>query len=84
MSFETFTKCIDKLPKDTTINFAGFSEPCLNPDYVRMILYANGKGHEIQLLTTTVGMKLADIDLIENVPFKGFSSICPTIKTRLK
>jgi len=27
MSFETFKTCIDKLPKETIINFAGFSEP---------------------------------------------------------
>ena len=84
MSLETFTKCIDKLPKDTTINFAGFSEPCLNPDYVRMILYANGKGHEIQLLTTTVGMKLADIDLIENVPFQRFFVHLPDNQNQTK
>ena len=72
MSFETFTKCIDKLPKETIVNFSGFSEPCLNPEYVKMILYANEKGHKIRLLTTTIGMKLSDIDLLENVPFFRF------------
>ena len=84
MSLETFTKCIDKLPKDTTINFAGFSEPCLNPEYVKMILYANEKGHEIRLMTTIVGMKLADIELIENVPFKRFFVHLPDNQNQTK
>ena len=40
------------------VNFAGFPEPCLNPEYVKKILYANEKRHRIQLLTTTVGMNV--------------------------
>jgi hypothetical protein len=84
MSFETFTKCIDKLPKNTTINFAGFSEPCLNPEYVKMVLYANGKGHKIRLLTTTIGMKLSDIDLLENVPFFRFHVHLPDNQNKTK
>jgi len=58
MSFGTFAKCIDKLSIDTMVNFAGFPEPCLNPEYVKKILYANEKRHRIQLLTTTVGMNV--------------------------
>ncbi|RLD45730.1 MAG: hypothetical protein DRJ05_00255 [Bacteroidetes bacterium] len=84
MSFETFAKCIDKLPKDTTINFAGFSEPCLNPEYTKMILYANKKGHKIRLLTTTIGMKLADVNLIENVPFLRFLIHLPDNQNKTK
>ncbi len=72
MSFETFQTCIDKLPEDIIINFAGFSEPCLNPDYVRMILYANKQKHKVNIFTTLIGMKLSDIDQLENVPFLRF------------
>ena len=72
MSFDIFKKCIDKLPIGTNINFAGFVEPCLNPEYIKMILYANKLGIKIQLLTTIVGMTIHDIDLIENIPFIRF------------
>ncbi len=84
MSFETFKTCIDKLPNDTIINFAGFSEPCLNPDYVKMILYANETGHKIQLLTTIIGMKLDDIDQLENVPFLRFFVHLPDNQNQTK
>ena len=72
MSFDTFKICVDKLPPGTAINFAGFVEPYLNPDCTQMILYANQLGIKIQLLTTTVGMTLQDIDLIEEIPFARF------------
>ncbi len=74
MSFDTFKTCVDKLPAGTAINFAGFVEPCLNPEYTQMILYANQLGIKIQLLTTTVGMTLQDINLFEfeDVQFARF------------
>ena len=84
MSLETFKTCIDKLPKDIIINFAGFSEPCLNPDYVKMILYANEKEYKIQLLTTIIGMKLDDIDQLENVTFLRFLVHLPDNKDQTK
>lgn len=84
MSFDTFKTCIDKLPKDVIINFAGFSEPCLNPDYVKMIFYANEKGHKIQLLTTIVGMKSSDVDQLENVHFLRFLVHLPDNKDQTK
>jgi len=84
MSFETFKTCIDKLPKETIINFSGFSEPCLNPEYVKMILYANEKGHKIQLLTTIVGMKFSDIIQLEKVPFLRFLVHLPDNQAQTK
>ena len=84
MSFETFKICINKLPQDNIINFAGFSEPCLNPDYVKMILYADERGHKIQLLTTIIGMELADIDQLEKIPFLRFLVHLPDNKNQTK
>jgi len=84
ISFDTFKKCVDKVPRDSIINLAGFTEPCLNPDYTQMILYANQLGFKIRLLTTTVGMTLADIDIIEDIPFARFVVHLPDDKQQTK
>jgi sulfatase maturation enzyme AslB (radical SAM superfamily) len=72
MSFETFKTCIDKLPGYVDVEFSGMSEPWLNPECTRMVLYAHRKKHKINVYTTLVGMTLDDIRQIENVPFGYF------------
>ena len=56
LSYENFEKVIENLPKDVLINFAGFSEPFLNHDAVKMIKLANKKGFRVDLYTTIVGL----------------------------
>lgn len=70
MSFETFKKCVDKVPIDSEIHFTGMAEPFLNPDCAKMIEYAFQKGHKIVLSTTLVGLK--DISILRKIPFKSF------------
>jgi len=72
MGFNTFKKCLDKLPKNILITFSGFCEPFLNPKCIKMILYANQKGFEIRINTTCVGLTIEDIDLIKDIPFELF------------
>jgi hypothetical protein len=72
MTFDTFKACLNKMPLDTVLHFAGMSECWINPECSKMILYTHQKGYQIRMLTTLVGMKLADIDLIERVPFVSF------------
>ena len=43
MSFETFKTCIDKVPTDVKITFAGMSEPWLNQEFTKMFSYASEK-----------------------------------------
>jgi sulfatase maturation enzyme AslB (radical SAM superfamily) len=78
MSYETFKTCIDKIPLDESIYFCGMSEPWLNPECTKMILYAHHRGHRIGVFTTLIGVNYADIDLIENIPFYSFSVHFPT------
>lgn len=40
MSFETFKRCIDKLPASVEIHFTGMSEPWGNPECTKMVEYA--------------------------------------------
>ena len=72
MGFDTFRTCIDKLPKDTEIDFSGFAEPWLDPECTKMILYAYEKGHRISVFTTLVGMKKEDVIQIKHVNFEKF------------
>ncbi len=80
MSFDTFKACLDKLPLNVQINFSGFSEPWLNPDCTKMVLFANEKGYKIAVFTTMVGMNISDIDLLEQVSYTRFLVHLPAEK----
>ena len=72
MSFDTFKKCLSKIPKSVPIVFSGYTEPFLNPNCSKMIVHAHEKGHTVQVDSTLVGMKEEDVKLIENIPFRVF------------
>jgi len=71
LSLDNFKKCIDKIPKEVRITFAGFTEPWLNPNCTDMLLYAHEMGHPVSVFTTGIGMKLDDIERIKDIPFAG-------------
>ncbi len=78
MSFDVFKKCIDKVPSNVQICFCGMSEPWLNPECTKMMLYAYKKEHDISVNTTLVGMKLRDADLFTSIPFEYFNVHLPS------
>lgn len=80
MSFDTFKRCIDKIPVEVDIHFTGLSEPWLNSECTKMLLYAYEKGHAIAVSTILVGMDVSDIDLLESVQFKFFYVHLPSIE----
>jgi hypothetical protein len=82
MSFETFKKCVDKMPIDSEIHFTGMAESFLNSDCVKMIEYAFKKGHEIVLSTTLVGLK--DISSLEKIAFKSFLVHLPSEDSNIR
>jgi FkbM family methyltransferase len=69
LTLPDFKKTIDKIPKEITIVFSGFSEPFLNKQCTDMILYAHEKGHRISIFTTGIGMDIEDFDQIKNISF---------------
>jgi len=69
MSFDTFKTCIDKLPKEAIIDFAGFAEPFLNPHIIDMMEYAYDKGRDLRLYTTLTGLSLKELERVLNIPF---------------
>ena len=70
MTFEEFCGYLDKLPRDTVIDFSGFVEPFLAKDGARMVRYAHESGHDVRLFTTLVGLDLDEFHEIEDIPFK--------------
>lgn len=69
-SLEDFKICLDKLPSNTLVDFAGFGEPFLNPDAIELMEYACNKGFEITLYTTLVGLQKENLNRVLAIPFK--------------
>jgi len=70
LTLDNFREFLGKIPENTTINFAGFSEPWTNPDCTEMCLIAHERGHRIRVFTTLVGMKPDDIERLRQIPFQ--------------
>lgn len=64
MSFETFQACLNNIPSDVMLIFSGMSEPWFNSDIGKMLMHSSQKGYQITLITTLVGMKTQDVDLL--------------------
>ena len=72
LSLENFKICIDKLPGNTFVEFAGFTEPFFNEQCVEMIQYARKKGLKVNLFTTLRGLKPEQLDKILEIEFEEF------------
>lgn len=69
LSYEKFKYYLSTVPSDVGIIFGGIVEPFQNPDCARMIQFAHGKGHPIELLTTLTGLKYSDAVPMADIPF---------------
>lgn len=58
MTFDTFKTCIDKVPKNVHITFAGYAESFMNPLCIDFIEYANSIGRTINIYTTLVDLTI--------------------------
>jgi radical SAM protein with 4Fe4S-binding SPASM domain len=72
MTLDGFKKCIDKIPNNVNIVFAGMSEPWLNKNCTEMVLYAHKKGHTISVFTTLYNVTEQDLELMKDIGFKHF------------
>lgn len=71
MSFETFRACLDKLPRNTQIYFAGMAEPFLNKECMHMIQDAVKKGYRVGVYTTCVGLGIEDCRNLVKMPIES-------------
>lgn len=72
MSLDVFKQCIDKVPLNTLIGFAGFTEPFFNKDCLDMIMYVKERGYKINLFTTLRGVTQNIMEKITDIQFEEF------------
>lgn len=84
MSFETFQTCIDKTPENILIEFAGFTEPFLNGECLKMLEYAKEKGRKMNLFTTLVGMKKEMLSAVTDIDYGEFVLHVPDVEEYAK
>jgi hypothetical protein len=71
MSLDSFKRMIETVPKEVRITFSGFVEPWMNKNCTEMVLYAHEQGHPVSVFTTGVGLSVADLEAIVDIPFAG-------------
>ena len=75
LSLDNFKKILNKLPKNTRIDFSGFAEPFLNKECIDMIYYACEKNFDVTLYTILVGV--IDVFSIFPLTLKAFAIHLP-------
>ena len=70
MTYQKFVSMLEKIPKDVVIIFSGFTEPYLNPECGKMIMYTFEKGYRMEVYSTLVGMTLEDVDILKKIEKK--------------
>lgn len=59
-----YEKCLDNYSPGDAIYFAGFVEPCLNKQFVLLLLMTLERGHRTRLYTTGRGLNVAQAEAI--------------------
>jgi len=85
INLRNFKALLKNIPKDVIIDFAGFSEPCHNPDFTHMLDYAVEDGRKIYLFTTLseiteelvtkIAYTPSDVTVIHLPDAEGFTKI---------
>ena len=64
MRLETFIDCLKNIPTEVDISFGGMTEPFQNPQCADMIIYAERKGHSVEVFSTLAGLSLSDLERV--------------------
>ncbi|MGY4567997.1 MULTISPECIES: radical SAM/SPASM domain-containing protein [Bradyrhizobium] len=72
LGLQDFERCLARLPTDTDISFAGYSEPWLHPECTRMVEHVYARGHDIRIFTTLVGMNGSDVRRLQMLQLSAF------------
>jgi len=84
LTLQHFKDALYHTPKDVAIEFAGFSEPFLNPECLKMIQYADSEGYKIIVDTTLTGLDPIGIKELTKIPFLAFSLHLPDNKNNAR
>lgn len=72
LSLDNYKKCLNKLPQNTLIEFAGFTEPFFNDDCLEMIKYTVEQGHKVNIFTTLLGLDDSKFEQLKKIHFEEF------------
>ena len=78
LPLEHFITCLNKVPREVAVDFAGMSEPWRNPNCTRMVQYAVERGHRVRIHTTLTGMRKEDVELLSALPLDAFRVHLPS------
>jgi hypothetical protein len=82
LTFDNFSKALEKVAKQTCIAFAGFSEPFGNRECARMIRYAYDNGYKVMLATTLELMTDDDYQLVKDIEFEDVYIHLPDVEMK--
>jgi hypothetical protein len=72
MSFDVFKQILSHIPTNVTLSFAGFCEPFVNPDFIRMLEHAYYSGYKLLVFTTLYGAKPSDVERLLQLDYYDF------------
>ena len=84
LSLIKFKSALTNVPKNVIIEFAGFSEPFLNPECIDMICYADSEGYRVIIDTTLTGLNPDGIAKIAGCDLVAFTLHLPDNKNNTK
>lgn len=79
LTLDNFKIIVNKLPKDVTIDFAGFVEPFLNPQTSEMIVYASQLGFNVRLYSTLASCRESDIETLKQAKISSIILHLPDV-----
>lgn len=72
LSLDGFKKMLANVPQYVAIDFSGFCEPCVNPQFAEMASYAYKQGYNIHVATTLQGATSQTVDKLLALRYTGF------------
>lgn len=84
LTLDNFLFFLSKIPKTIQINFAGYTEPFLNPACVDMVVESVTRGYRTTIFTTLRGLSIDDLERMSCLNFESVEIHLPTTTGRQK
>jgi sulfatase maturation enzyme AslB (radical SAM superfamily) len=72
MTLESFKKMLANVPSRIAIDFSGFCEPAVNPQFSEMVKYAYDQGYRVHVATTLQGASSQTVKDLLDIHYEGF------------
>lgn len=73
LAADDFNVMISHVEKDCVFMFAGFGEPFLNPDCMKLLEIACESGHKVHFFSTLVGASIENVETLIDLPIDLFT-----------